>query len=105
MKQKLSPPSRDALVAWMKTHDMMLGWNAVIAYDRLMVNRLLRQQWLEKYDNGERLPPAKGRFEEQAPGEYRWLGGVSYDRVPGSGVTEPAESAQGRKRRVIVVLG
>ncbi|WP_426149484.1 hypothetical protein [Pseudomonas sp. DC3000-4b1] len=78
MKQKLSPPSRDALVAWMKTHDMLLGWNAVIAYDRLMVNRLLRQQWLEKYDNGERLPPTKGRFEEQAPGEYRWLGGVSY---------------------------
>lgn len=78
MKAKQSPPSPDALLAWMRSHDMMLRWDAVIAYDRLMVNRLLRQQWLEKYDGGERLPPLQDRFEELTPDEYRWLGGVTF---------------------------
>lgn len=79
MSGKSSPLPIDELVARMKQKDFSLGWSAIAAYDLEKANRLLRQEYFERYGAGSPAPSVAGAFEDLDGDDKTWVGGVTFD--------------------------
>lgn len=73
--------SRAYILEHMKAGSITRGWGAITVFNRTRLNRILLQQWIDKYDGNAYMPPFSGRaFINPDKTEYADL----YDIVLGS---------------------
>lgn len=53
--------SRADILEQMKQGSITWGWGAITIFNRTRLNRILLQQWIEKYDGSGYMPPISGR--------------------------------------------
>ncbi|WP_339475097.1 MULTISPECIES: hypothetical protein [unclassified Pseudomonas] len=92
------------IVEKMKAGSITRGWGAVCAFNRERLNRVLQQQWLEKYDGASYLPVFSGRMDLNDSGtEY----GVMTQVMLGKPLLsfEPARLDTSRAKLTLSILG
>lgn len=73
--------SRAYILEQMKTASIARGWGAITVFNRTRLNRILLQQWIDKYDGNAYMPPFSGTaFTHDDKTEYADL----FDIVLGS---------------------
>ena len=92
------------IVEKMKEGSITRGWGAVCAFSRERLNRILQQQWLEKYDGTSYLPVFSGTMDLNDSGtEY----GVMTNVMLGKPLLsfEPARLDTSRAKLTLSILG
>lgn len=92
------------IVEKMKAGSITQGWGAVCVFDRVRLNRILQQQWLEKYDGTGYLPVFSGTMDLNDSGtEY----GVMTQVMLGKPLLsfEPAGLNNARATLTLSILG
>ncbi|MBC3383552.1 hypothetical protein [Pseudomonas sp. SWRI179] len=92
------------IVEKMKAGSITRGWGAVCAFNRERLNRVLQQQWLEKYDGASYLPVFSGSMDLNDSGtEY----GVMTQVMLGKPLLsfEPARLDTSRAKLTLSILG
>jgi hypothetical protein len=82
--------SRAYILEQMKKGPITEGWGAISVFNRTRLNRILLQQWIEKYDGSGYMPPFSGRaYLNDNKTEYADLNDIvlasprlSFDRNP-----------------------
>ncbi|WP_434656391.1 hypothetical protein J3P96_07690 [Pseudomonas sp. R3-56] len=96
--------SRADIVAKMKEYSVTQGWGAVCAFNRERLNRVLQQQWLEKYDGTNYLPVFSGRMDlNDSKTEYGELKNIMLGKPLLS--FEPADISNSRATLTLSLLG
>ncbi|OPK11984.1 hypothetical protein [Pseudomonas sp. VI4.1] len=66
--------SRADIVRQMKQGSITQGWGAITVFNRTRLNRILLQQWIDKYDGSGYMPPFSGKaFTNDLNTEYAEL--------------------------------
>ncbi|MDQ0127244.1 hypothetical protein J2W17_006244 [Pseudomonas lini] len=66
--------SRADIVRQMEQGSITEGWGAITVFNRTRLNRILLQQWIDKYDGSGYMPPFSGKaFTNRAKTEYAEL--------------------------------
>ena len=88
----------------MKSGSITEKWGAVCAFDRERLNRVLQQQWIEKYDGTQYLPVFSGQMDLN---ESRTEFGVLKDVLLGKPLLsfEPAALDNSRAVLTLSILG
>lgn len=96
--------SRADILAKMKEYSVTQGWGAVCAFNRERLNRVLQQQWLEKYDGTNYLPIFSGRMNLNDSGSEE---GVLKNVMLGKPLLsfEPADISNSRAKLTLSILG
>ncbi|AKJ98471.1 hypothetical protein VM99_10535 [Pseudomonas chlororaphis] len=92
------------IVEKMKEGSITRGWGAVCVFNREKLNRILQQQWLEKYDGTGYLPVFSGTMDLNATGtEY----GVMTNVLLGKPLLsfEPARLDTSKAKLTLSILG
>jgi hypothetical protein len=93
-----------AIVEKMKAGSITEKWGAVCAFSRERLNRVLQQQWLEKYDGTHYLPVFSGRMNLNVTGtEYGILTNIMLGKPLLS--FEPARLDTSRAKLTLSILG
>lgn len=96
--------SRAQILEKMQAGSITRGWGAVCAFNRERLNRVLQQQWLEKYDGTNYLPVFSGRMDlNELKTEYGVLTNVMLGRPLLS--FEPAALDNSRAKLTLSILG
>jgi hypothetical protein len=82
--------SRSYIMAQLFKGPITEGWGAITVFNRTRLNRILLQQWIDKYDGSGYMPPFSGRaFINEAKTEYADLNDIvlasprlSFDKHP-----------------------
>ncbi|MEE1920600.1 hypothetical protein V0R50_09115 [Pseudomonas sp. 148P] len=48
---------------WLRGNPRTDGWDCIVAYDRAKTNRVLRQEYIERFDSGSYLEPISGTIQ------------------------------------------
>ena len=51
-----------SILQWLRTRSRLFGWDAIIAIDRSKINRLLKQEFIRRFNTGSYLPPVSGEI-------------------------------------------
>ncbi|MEB0208010.1 hypothetical protein QN356_21340, partial [Pseudomonas sp. CCC3.1] len=63
--------SMASIKAWMKQQPRTLGWDAILAYDRVKTNQMLMQEYIGRFDNPSGyLAPITSVVPETSPSEH-----------------------------------
>ncbi|MDP9784029.1 hypothetical protein [Pseudomonas fluorescens] len=92
------------IVEKMKEGSITWGWGAVCVFNRERLNRVLQQQWLDKYDGSNYLPTFSGTMDLNTPAtEY----GVMKNILLGKPLLsfEPARLDTSRAKLTLSILG
>lgn len=92
------------IVEQMKQGSITWGWGAVCAFNRERLNRVLQQQWLDKYNGSNYLPAFSGTMDLNTTGtEY----GVMKNILLGKPLLsfEPARLDTSRAKLTLSILG
>jgi hypothetical protein len=69
--------SRADILAKMQLGTITEGWGAITVFNRTRLNRILLQQWIEKYDGSGYMPPFSGRaYTTELKTEYSDLNDI-----------------------------
>lgn len=69
--------SRADILAKMQQGSITEGWGAITVFNRTRLNRILLQQWIEKYDGAGYMPPFSGRaYTNELKTEYSDLNDI-----------------------------
>ena len=69
--------SRADILAKMQQGSITEGWGAITVFNRTRLNRILLQQWIEKYDGSGYMPPFSGRaYTNELKTEYSDLNDI-----------------------------
>lgn len=51
---------KEQFLNWLREKPQTFGWDCIVAYDRAKTNRVLRQEYIERFDSGDYLEPISG---------------------------------------------
>ena len=56
-KQPASPDASERLMAWLKETPRTYGWGAILAYDRQKANKMLKQEYISRFNSDSVMLP------------------------------------------------
>jgi hypothetical protein len=72
-----SPNASDELISWLDEKPQTYGWGAILAYDRQKANKMLKQEYLSRFNSDSILLPFSLNVEGGA--ETKKLNGYEFD--------------------------
>jgi len=58
----MSSTSLERVLQWLRAHDRLLGWDAIVALDRGKLNALLVQEYIRRFNTQSFLDPVNGEL-------------------------------------------
>ncbi|MBO9549827.1 hypothetical protein [Pseudomonas sp.] len=52
-----------SLLQWLRLRSRLFGWDAIVAIDRSKINRLLKQEYIRRFNTASYLPPVNGELK------------------------------------------
>ncbi|MBH3411724.1 hypothetical protein [Pseudomonas putida] len=49
-----------SILQWLRVRSRLFGWDAIVALDRFKINRLLKREYIRRFNTGSYLPPVSG---------------------------------------------
>ena len=76
-KQPASPDASEQLMAWLKETPRTYGWGAILAYDRQKANKMLKQEYISRFNSDSVMLPVD--IDVPGGGEIKQLYGYEFD--------------------------
>lgn len=76
-KSPASPQASEELMEWFKEKPQTYGWGAILAYDRQKANKMLKQEYISRFNSESVLLPVS--IEVSGGGERKLLFGYEFD--------------------------
>lgn len=76
-KQPASPDASEQLMAWLKETPRTYGWGAILAYDRQKANKMLKQEYISRFNSDSVMLPVD--IDVPGGGGIKQLYGYEFD--------------------------